>query len=382
MKRLWRYTWVSSLVLVPLSCFGVWFFTPDPPVIKIQNIQQEISRAKASRAPQFAPELLSEAEKRHERVMALWRQENSRWSFLRSYDEVIRTADDGIALARDSGLRSHAVQDSLYRLVLSNIMALNRKVQDIRFNPALIPGGASVLPLLVEAEIQIRESDHALKRQDFWVALEKIKTASDVLHTSQENLDAFVQDYLRQIPKWKQLASETIAWSRQNNAAAIIIDKMDRKCHVYISGRLSHSFPVELGPYWMGTKQRQGDRKTPEGRYHVIKKKANGKTKYYKALEINYPNAQDKEQFRLAKHSGKISSSSRIGGLIEIHGSGGRGNDWTEGCVALVNPQMDIVYNAASVGTPVTIIGAFEHPPEIATEPTSSKNGQKKTKRG
>jgi L,D-peptidoglycan transpeptidase YkuD (ErfK/YbiS/YcfS/YnhG family) len=48
-----------------------------------------------------------------------------------------------------------------------------------------------------------------------------------------------------------------------------------------------------------------------------------------------------------------------VGSLIEIHGDGGQGRDWTDGCVALSNSDMDRVFARARVGTPVTIVGTF-----------------------
>ena len=44
--------------------------------------------------------------------------------------------------------------------------------------------------------------------------------------------------------------------------------------------------------------------------------------------------------------------------MIEIHGNGGKGIDWTEGCIALTDKEMDVVYKFARVGTPVTIVGS------------------------
>ena len=49
----------------------------------------------------------------------------------------------------------------------------------------------------------------------------------------------------------------------------------------------------------------------------------------------------------------------KIGSLIEIHGDGGRGIDWTEGCISLTNAEMDVVFKIAKEGTPVTIIGSM-----------------------
>jgi L,D-peptidoglycan transpeptidase YkuD (ErfK/YbiS/YcfS/YnhG family) len=54
-----------------------------------------------------------------------------------------------------------------------------------------------------------------------------------------------------------------------------------------------------------------------------------------------------------------VPANAGIGSLIEIHGEGGQGRDWTDGCVALSNSDMDRVFSHARVGTPVTIVGTF-----------------------
>ena len=59
-----------------------------------------------------------------------------------------------------------------------------------------------------------------------------------------------------------------------------------------------------------------------------------------------------------AKRDGRLPRGAGIGSLIEIHGDGGRGEDWTSGCVALENHDMDRLFARVSVGTPVTIIGS------------------------
>ncbi len=116
----------------------------------------------------------------------------------------------------------------------------------------------------------------------------------------------------------------------------------------------------------MGTKRHRGDKATPEGSYKVTRKRGPGATKYYKALDIDYPNAEDLARFRAAKQRGEIPAGTSPGSLIEIHGHGGRGADWTEGCVALRNDHMDKVFAAAQVGTPVLIVGALSPPANAA----------------
>jgi len=90
----------------------------------------------------------------------------------------------------------------------------------------------------------------------------------------------------------------------------------------------------------------------------ITKKLSNGSTKYHKALMINYPNQQDLEEFNSRIQRGQLPGGARIGELIEIHGDGGKGGNWTEGCVALRNRDMDLLFEHVDSGTPVTIIGS------------------------
>jgi L,D-peptidoglycan transpeptidase YkuD (ErfK/YbiS/YcfS/YnhG family) len=60
-----------------------------------------------------------------------------------------------------------------------------------------------------------------------------------------------------------------------------------------------------------------------------------------------------------------LPASAKIGGLIEIHGNGGKGIDWTEGCVALTDSEMDIIFKFTKVGTPVTIVGSMTDLKEV-----------------
>jgi lipoprotein-anchoring transpeptidase ErfK/SrfK len=158
---------------------------------------------------------------------------------------------------------------------------------------------------------------------------------------------------------WRALAEETIDESRRGRGPAIVIDKTSRKLHLYRSGRHEASFGAEFGANGLDRKLHAGDRATPEGRYRVTVKKNGGATKFYLALLIDYPNAQDRRRFEQAVASGAIPRSTGIGGLIEIHGFGGEGRDWTDGCVALTNEDMDLLFPKVVVGTPVTIVGAL-----------------------
>jgi murein L,D-transpeptidase YafK len=99
--------------------------------------------------------------------------------------------------------------------------------------------------------------------------------------------------------------------------------------------------------------------------YKVTKKKKGVQTRYYKALLINYPNEQDVIEFKNSVKKGILSKRAKSGGLIEIHGDGGKGFDWTNGCVALTNSDMDRIYDIASIGMPVNIVGSLTSLNEI-----------------
>ena len=90
-----------------------------------------------------------------------------------------------------------------------------------------------------------------------------------------------------------------------------------------------------------------------------MKQFGNNKTKYHKALLIDYPNETDREEFRKEIARGTLPSTAKIGNLIEIHGDGGRGVDWTEGCMALTDSEIDVIFKIAKEGTPVTIVGSL-----------------------
>jgi murein L,D-transpeptidase YafK len=114
------------------------------------------------------------------------------------------------------------------------------------------------------------------------------------------------------------------------------------------------TYKVALGGQPVGAKDRQGDHKTPEGIYSVDGKIPN--SQFHKALHISYPSPSDRE------HARKLGVSP--GGDVEIHGLGPhwgwvgsqhRLTDWTDGCIAVTNEEIDEIYPLVSIGTTVEI---------------------------
>ena len=147
----------------------------------------------------------------------------------------------------------------------------------------------------------------------------------------------------------------------------IVVYKKDRKLEFYSNQTLLRTYRVGLGFSPVADKQREGDGATPEGDFYVFVK--NNKSAYYLSLGISYPNDEDAARglrdglITKTQHDSIVNAIrkkvappqyTKLGGLIYIHGHGAK-SDWTWGCVALENADMKELYDAVSIGTPVTI---------------------------
>jgi murein L,D-transpeptidase YafK len=137
-------------------------------------------------------------------------------------------------------------------------------------------------------------------------------------------------------------------------ADQILITKSAHSLMLLRNHQLLQTYKVALGKGGAARKSREGDHLTPEGEYIVDSRKPN--SRFHKALHLSYPNEIDRKQAELAHLP--------PGGDIEIHGvQNGLGwigpiehwIDWTDGCIALSDSQMDEVWNAAPLGTRVEI---------------------------
>ncbi len=134
----------------------------------------------------------------------------------------------------------------------------------------------------------------------------------------------------------------------------IVVEKGKRKLHIYSKGQLMKTYRISIGRNPKGAKEVEGDRKTPEGLYYINDKNPN--SGYYKNLGISYPNKHDIE------HAAKLGK--KPGGLIKIHGLNNKRawfgrlhllKDWTFGCIALTNREIDELYATVKIGTPIEI---------------------------
>ena len=129
----------------------------------------------------------------------------------------------------------------------------------------------------------------------------------------------------------------------------VVVNKADRKMFLFNNNKVLKEYDFDLGFSPIGDKIFEGDGRTPEGNYFIDRRNPN--SKFHLSLGISYPNAKDRAE---AAALGKPP-----GGDIFIHGKSDRRklgkNDWTWGCIAVPNREMELIYVMVENGTPIQI---------------------------
>jgi murein L,D-transpeptidase YafK len=137
-------------------------------------------------------------------------------------------------------------------------------------------------------------------------------------------------------------------------ADSILILKRDHVMELIAGGKVIRTYKVALGRGGLAPKEREGDGRTPEGHYIIDEK--NSVSHYHKAMHISYPDAEDRRR--------AVKMGVSPGGAIMIHGlpngmgwlgASHRLYDWTLGCIAVTDAEIDEIWNMVPVGTPVEI---------------------------
>ena len=161
----------------------------------------------------------------------------------------------------------------------------------------------------------------------------------------------------------------TSAGSR--GALAIHVHKARHQMVLQEGDHVLRTLTVALGKDHTAGKLYRGDGRTPEGRYYICEKRAN--SRFRRFLGISYPNIDDAEKaytdrlisadewadiFFANLQQTVPPASTALGGRVGIHGYGGREEipvDWTEGCIAVTDADIDYLYDVVPLGTPVVI---------------------------
>lgn len=151
------------------------------------------------------------------------------------------------------------------------------------------------------------------------------------------------------------IASNSFAVPNESvRADRIVVLKSKRTMYLYQGDKVLKTYKVALGGKPEGPKTQQGDHKTPEGVYKINAR--NSKSLYHLSLHISYPNEQDRAQAR--KRGVKPGGDIMIHGLPDDYAYLGvlhRQHDWTEGCIAVTNAEIEEIWKLVPVGTPIEI---------------------------
>jgi len=137
-------------------------------------------------------------------------------------------------------------------------------------------------------------------------------------------------------------------------ADKIVVEKGQRRLYLLRENQIIAEYPVKLGLNPYGPKQSEGDFRTPEGSYRLVRR--NPRSDFFLSIQVSYPSDQD---LRRARRSG-----TRPGGLIMIHGEPNvprkpadyyAKNDWTDGCIAVSNADMVDIWLRTPAGIPIEI---------------------------
>ena len=154
---------------------------------------------------------------------------------------------------------------------------------------------------------------------------------------------------------WSWLLSCLADSSSVNSAAdKVVVNKSKRELLLLKRGVVIRTYRVALGRNPVGAKEREGDGKTPEGLYTIMGR--NAKSVFHRSLRISYPSTLDRERARRVGVS--------PGGDLMIHGlpngqghigAAHRATDWTEGCIAVTNEEIQEIWRLVPDGTPVQL---------------------------
>jgi len=332
-----------------------------PPLAAFQGALTSIGRARQAGAQQHAQPRFHEAEQLLRLGEVILKDKNSSWWPFDSYrqvDSLFWLAAERANQAQQESISKHESERNQISTTFSST------VQEYRSWSARLGDGLAPMDcqrLLTAAGTSLELARDLLNKQHHAEAESSIQKTTSLLTELDKRYDKYLNQSAARLEHWRANVRETKEHSRETGQVAIIVDKTAHKLHLVQNGKVTKSYACDLGYSSASEKRLSGDGATPEGMYKVTEVRHH--SQYYKALLLNYPNDSDRERFRQNQREGNIPRRARIGSLIEIHGDGGLGKDWTEGCVAVSNAQMDELMSHAFKGMWVTIVRMTESVP-------------------
>lgn len=360
MKRIFKIVFFTGLAGIALFITMLAFTSEQPPLQEIRNARETITKAKRNDAHLYSPVRYFQAMNKYDSAMYCWNNENQRFILFRNYDNVEKLAIEAQEIARNAIYNATTNSFRIKKDLKQKLDSLTIGIGNFQKYFDRLPLSNDIRKQIQQGMLMYGEAKIAFDKHDLTTAGEKIEYAENLIKKSYHSAQSLMHDYFQKYSDWKKWTSKAIESSRKSKSCCIVIDKFSHECLLYHNGKLKRKFAIELGNNWMANKIRQGDKSTPEGNYRVVDQLTRGQTRFYKAMLIDYPNEDDKRRFDMNKKNGTLTPDAAIGSLIEIHGHGGKGADWTNGCIALSDSDMDILFSSCPVGTRVTIVGSVK----------------------
>jgi len=358
--------WCLALfVFIPAAAFGVGSLVAVlqgrtiMPVFQRDLALNALATARRAETERWASAELARAETSYEAAVREQAQQAALLLPFQNFHRVAAAYDSAAALAQraqqlalDRRARAMAATDSTLSMAAAELETADDVARGM-----MMPRLARMR--LQDAHLALEEARVLRAAQEFApaesLAQVSLLRAQEAWRLALPVASRFTDQAL--IATWRAWVKDTIAWSRSHGQPAIIIYKEKNLLALYDQGSEVRTYRADMGRNNLHPKLRANDHATPEGHYKITQKKDVGRSRYHRALLLDYPNEQDRERFARAKRRGELPAGATIGALIEIHGEGGKGLNWTRGCVALANADMDDLFRRVGVGTPVVIVG-------------------------
>lgn len=356
----WLIALVSLVGVILAVYFAILFLTVNPPSMEMETARKAVSKAKKAHADVYAPEFYVTAKQLLDKALLEWRRQNELYFFQRDFTKCKNLALKATIKGEESYSKSGVNKNNLRDNYLRDVKDINEKLETYHRIFISLPLSSRVRKDYEFGKLNLAESLSAFEKNDYKTASAKLAKCKSRIAQSDLLANGFLKECFSNYNNWRTWYNNAIERSKNDGINVIIVNKLEHKLYVYYKGDKIAEFDVEFGKNWLGPKIVRGDNATPEGEYRIVKKKDSHDTRYYKAMCINYPNERDSQRLAELKRKGTIAKNCNTGGLIELHGDGGKGVDWTEGCIALRNSEMERLFQMVPEGTPITIIGSLK----------------------
>ena len=289
----------------------------------------------------------------------LYTRERSRMVWFRDYQPISQSFAQVIEMGTKMQGEVQTVSTQQLAEIAKTATLLEKRIVLLKELSETLKDRRLAMRKLTQADIRIEDAKRLAGDRRSKEANEKLEMARIDIEAVVKTIRPLVARYAdrNQIARWKAQVDQAVADSRRSGSDVIVVSKIDRQVTLYRKGCRVRDFSAGFGFNFLADKLYSGDKATPEGEYKIIKKL--DRSRYFKALLIDYPNYEDQQRFALAKQKKLIPRNAGIGNLIEIHGGGD--DSMTNGCISLNDHHISDLFNQVDVGTPVVIVGTIDY---------------------